>query len=207
MDTVRDFEDMLIAMHKHEVRYLIVGGMAFIFHAKPRFTKDIDLWVEPAAANIHRANLALAEFGSPLLLDAGKKDQVVQVGLPPNRIDLIQSIEGMTFEDAWKKRDRGPYGKVTATWIDLDGLLAIKASIDDPRHQSDARYLLKVREMRAGKARKPARVGRSAHGVEQRASEASRVNNRKNDGTATKREESDRAFQGVSDRLDHGLNE
>lgn len=148
MDTVKDFEDMLIAMHKHDVRYLIVGGMAFIFHAKPRFTKDIDLWVEPTAANIHRTNLALVEFGSPHLLDAGKKDQIVQVGLPPNRIDLIQSIEGVTFEHAWKKRDRGPYGKVTANWIDIDSLITVKQRIDVPRHQSDVRYLRKVKAMR-----------------------------------------------------------
>jgi len=148
MDTVKDFEDMLIVMHKHEVRYLIVGGMAFIFHAKPRFTKDIDLWVESTPANIDRANLALAEFGSPILLDAGKEDQVVQIGLPPNRIDLLQSIEGVTFEAAWKKRDRGPYGKVIANWIDLDSLLVIKQRINVPRHRQDAKDLLKVKAMK-----------------------------------------------------------
>lgn len=151
MDTVKDFEDMLIVMHKHDVRYLIVGGLAFIFHAKPRFTKDIDLWVESTPANIDRANMALAEFGSPHLLDAGKQDQVVQVGLPPNRIDLLQSIEGVAFVDAWKKRDRGPYGKVTANWIDIDSLIAVKQRIDVPRHRRDAKELMKVRDMRTKK--------------------------------------------------------
>lgn len=151
MDTIKDFEDILQVMHKHEVRYLIVGGMAFIYHAKPRFTKDIDLWVEATRDNIHRANLALAEFGSPHMLDAGKKDQIVQIGLPPNRIDLLQSIEGVAFEDAWKKRDRGPYGKVIANWIDIDSLIAVKQRIDVPRHQSDARYLRKVKEMKKRK--------------------------------------------------------
>ena len=153
MDTVKDFEDMLIVLHKHEVRYLIVGGMAFIFHAKPRFTKDIDLWVQSTSANIDRANLALVEFGSPILMDAGKEDQVVQIGLPPNRIDLLQSIDGVTFEDAWKKRDRGPYGKVIANWIDIDSLIAVKQRIDVPRHRQDAKDLLKVKAMKSKKKR------------------------------------------------------
>jgi len=160
MDTIKDFEDMLSVMHKHGVRYLIVGGMAFIYHAKPRFTKDIDLWVESTSDNIHRANLALAEFGSPHLLDADKKDQVVQIGLPPNRIDLLQFIEGVMFEDAWKKRNLGPYGKVTANWIDIDSLIAVKQLIDVPRHQSDVRYLRKVKEMKKHGGKVFSRKGR-----------------------------------------------
>ena len=60
MDTVQDFEDMLDLLERFEVRYLIIGGLAFIYHAKPRFTKDIDLWIGPAAENVHRANRGLA---------------------------------------------------------------------------------------------------------------------------------------------------
>ena len=146
MKTVPDFEDVLALLEKHEARYLIIGGLAFIFHAKPRFTKDIDLWVDSAAANIELVNSALAKFGSPHLLDAGDKEQVVQVGLPPNRIDLLQSVEGMSFDDAWAKRERARYGDVEVNWIDLDSLIAIKDGIDDPRHQADAKDLRKVRD-------------------------------------------------------------
>lgn len=69
MDTVQDFEDILYMLEQHAVRYLIIGGLAFIYHAKPRYTKDIDLWIDPAAENVYRANKALTEFGSPHLLE------------------------------------------------------------------------------------------------------------------------------------------
>ena len=90
MDTVQDFEDLLELLERHEVRYLIIGGLAFIFHAKPRFTKDMDLWIGPDPENVARANRALAEFGSPHLLEAGRPDEVLQLGVAPNRIDLLQ---------------------------------------------------------------------------------------------------------------------
>lgn len=148
MDTVRDFADLLDALDRHDVRYLIVGGLAFIYHAKPRFTKDMDLWVEPTAANLERTNRALAEFGSPSLLDTDRPESILQIGLPPNRIDVLQTIDGGSFEEAWPKREIAAYGPVQANWIDLDTLIDIKARIDDPRHQADARDLRKVRDRR-----------------------------------------------------------
>lgn len=148
MDTIRDFEDMLAALERHNVRYLIVGGLAFIYHAKPRFTKDIDLWIEPTAENLSAANKALIDFGSPYLMDAGARESILQLGLPPNRIDLLQTVEGASFADAWEHRETAPYGDVVANWIDLDTLIQIKERIDDPRHQADARDLKRVREIR-----------------------------------------------------------
>jgi hypothetical protein len=85
---------------------------------------------------------------------------VVQVGVPPNRIDLIQTIEGASFDEVWKKRDCGPYGKIMANWIDIDSLITVKERIDAPRHQSDVRELRMVREIRARKARKASRTRR-----------------------------------------------
>ena len=147
MDTVPDFADLLEVLARHEVRYLIVGGLAFIYHAKPRFTKDLDVWVDVTAGNLARANRALADFGSPHLLDMDRPGSILQIGLPPNRIDILQTIEGVSFEDAWPKRAIAPYGPVQANWIDLDSLIVIKERIDDPRHQADARDLRKVRDM------------------------------------------------------------
>ena len=68
MDSTPDFEDLLSLLNRHQVRYLIVGGLAFVYHAKPRYTKDMDLWIEPGFENLTRANRALAEFGSPTLM-------------------------------------------------------------------------------------------------------------------------------------------
>jgi len=163
MKTVSDFEDMLALLEKHGVRYLVIGGVAFVFHVKPRYTKDLDVWVDNEADNVIRANRALVEFGSPHLLDVGDADQVVQVGVPPNRVDLLTHVEGPTFDDAWATRIRAQYGRAQVNWIGLESLIDIKGRIDVSRHQTDVRELLKVRDIRAGKARKPARkktVGR-----------------------------------------------
>lgn len=148
MDTVGDFADLIAALARNDVRYLIAGGLAFIYHAKPRFTKGMDVWVESTADNLEKANRVLAEFGSPNLLDTDRPESILQIGLSPNRIDILQAIEGPSFEDAWPKREISPYGSVQANWIDLDSLIDIKERIDDPRHRADARDLRRVRERR-----------------------------------------------------------
>jgi len=149
MDTVRDFEDILALLEKHKVKYLIIGGLAFIYHAKPRYTKDMDLLIEPSADNVARVNSALAEFGSPLLLNAGNAEEILQIGLPPDRIDIMLKIPGVRFETAWRKRIRGRYGNVKVNWIDLDSLIRAKRHVEGPRHREDVRVLLEVKKMRA----------------------------------------------------------
>jgi hypothetical protein len=151
VEASQDFEDLLQLFADHEVQYLIIGGLAFTFHAKPRFTKDIDLWVGPDAENLERANRALAEFGSPHLLDPGAPGEILQLGVAPNRIDLLTSPGGsahIAFAETWSRRIVADYGSAPACWIDLDGLIAIKAGIDDPRQQEDARVLREVRDRR-----------------------------------------------------------
>lgn len=148
METVRDFEDMLELLEKHGVRYLIVGGLAFIFHAKPRYTKDMDIWLDFTPDNVARANRALAEFGSPELLSGGSDREVLQIGIAPDRIDILLRMEALEFDAAWPRRIESEYGGVKARWIGPDDLLAIKSSIDDPRHQEDARVLDRVMKRR-----------------------------------------------------------
>ena len=139
MDTIQDFEDMLELLDKHRVKYLIIGGLAFIYHAKPRYTKDIALWIDSSPDNIKRANGALSEFGSPILIDPQKTEEILQLGVAPDRIDFLLHVNGVTFEDAWKKRLPGIYGTAKAKWIDIDSLIQIKRQINNPRHQEDVR--------------------------------------------------------------------
>lgn len=148
MDTVHDFEDMLELLDRHHVRYLIIGGLAFIYHAKPRYTKDMDLWLDAEPANIARANQALNEFGSPQLLDPDHRDEILQLGAGPNRIDLLRETVEFEFTEAWERRIEGIYGRARACWIDLDSLIAIKSKIDHPRHREDVRVLRLVRDRR-----------------------------------------------------------
>lgn len=147
METIRDFEDLLELFSRHRVRYLIIGGLAFIYHAKPRYTKDMDLWVDPETENIERANQALAEFGSPLIINAQNLNEIIQLGVAPNRIDLLLVAEPLIFSNAWHKRIEGHYGESPANWIDIDSLIEIKQQINKPKHQEDARILKKVKEL------------------------------------------------------------
>jgi hypothetical protein len=145
METIQDFEDMLKLLDEHGVRYLIIGGLAFIYHAKPRYTKDMGIWIEPLRGNVKKANEALAEFGSPYLLEPGTISEILQLGMAPDRIDFHLRIEGALFKTAWGKRIKGHYGSAPANWIDIDSLIRIKDRIDDPRHQDDARILREVK--------------------------------------------------------------
>ncbi|MCX6999353.1 MAG: hypothetical protein NT106_03500 [Candidatus Sumerlaeota bacterium] len=148
MDTLKDFEDMLIILGRYRVKYLIIGGLAFIYHAKPRYTKDMDLLICSNPDNVKRANLALAEFGCPHVLDVKKTDEIIQIGLPPNRIDILLKIPDVKFETAWKKRIKGYYGRAKANWIDLDSLIQAKRHLQNPRHQEDVRILLEIKRKR-----------------------------------------------------------
>jgi len=106
----RDFRDLLAAFLEAGVRFLVVGAHAMAVHGVPRATGDLDVWIAPDAGNVDRAWAALLRFGAPLAAmgvtraDLGRPDQVVQVGLPPRRIDILTSISGLGFEDAWPDR-------------------------------------------------------------------------------------------------------
>ena len=139
---------MLHLLNQHEVRYLIIGGLAFIYHAKPRYTKDMDLWIGPAVDNIVRANRALEDFGSPISIEPDNLDQIVQLGVAPDRIDIMLTVPGVRFETAWNRRNIGNYGSVATNWMDIDSLIRAKRRIDNPRHQEDVRVLLEVKKIK-----------------------------------------------------------
>jgi hypothetical protein len=103
---------------------------------------------EDLLENVRRASETRSEFGSPFLLDPLRVEEVLQLGVAPNRIDLLRAPEGLTFEVAWRERVDGRYGRATARWIGLDALIEIKSRIDDPRHREDARILRLVRDRR-----------------------------------------------------------
>ena len=100
-----DFAEMLRALSAEGVEYLLVGAYAMAAHGVPRATGDIDIWVRPSPENANRVLRALARFGAPLsdltATDLQRDGTVFQLGVPPRRIDLLTSIDGVTFEDAW----------------------------------------------------------------------------------------------------------
>jgi hypothetical protein len=106
----KDFQDILRAFNAHKVKYLVVGGFAFGVHLEPRTTKDIDLWIRTDPENAKAVFQALAEFGAPIA-GMSPKDfmdgTVFQMGQAPERIDILQQVAGLEFDDAWEHRLEG----------------------------------------------------------------------------------------------------
>ena len=127
-----DFEEFIAALNARGVRYLVVGGYALAFHARPRATKDLDVYVEPTAVNAKRLRAALRDFfgGSPPgyadsdLLDP---DSVIQLGVAPVRIDILASLSGIgSFAAAWRRREEGVLGSERAHYLGFDDLVSSK---------------------------------------------------------------------------------
>jgi hypothetical protein len=104
----RDFVEMLAALSDAGAEYLIVGAHALAAHGLPRATGDLDLWVNPTPENAERVWHALVQFGAPLdqltLEDLSREEVVFQIGVVPNRIDILTSITGVAFDQAWDNR-------------------------------------------------------------------------------------------------------
>jgi hypothetical protein len=113
----RDFVDLLRAFIDADVRFLVVGAYALAHHGRPRATGDLDVWVEPAAENADRVMRALANFGAPLsdvtAADFARPGVVLQIGVPPGRIDVLTELTGLQFADAWPSREPGRFGSLT----------------------------------------------------------------------------------------------
>jgi hypothetical protein len=136
-----DFRDLFAALNGAGARYLVVGGYAVAFHAEPRYTKDLDVWVEPSADNAVRVFAALNEFGAPLgdlsAEDLARPGLIFQIGVPPNRIDIITSIDGVGFTEAWEGRARMNYGGWPIAVIGREALLKNKRATGRPQDLID----------------------------------------------------------------------
>lgn len=142
----RDFNEFVGLFVEHDVRFLIVGGYAVAAHGFPRATGDLDAWVLVDPENAGRIVAALREFGfgslglseEDFMTSAG----VVQLGYPPHRIDIMTSIEGVEFGDAWERREEVDLGGgVVAPIIGLEDLLKNKRSLGRPQDMADVARL------------------------------------------------------------------
>lgn len=126
-----DLRQLLLAFNAHGVEYLVVGGWAVGYYAEPRMTKDIDLFIRSSARNSEAVFHALAEFGAPLdgVTPADFRDDpnsVFQLGFSPARADILQSIDGVDFEDAWQKRVQFTLEGVSVNVISSEELIRNK---------------------------------------------------------------------------------
>lgn len=142
-----DFRDLFAALNAAGAEYLLVGGYALAVHAAPRFTKDLDVWVRPSAGNARRVWTALCEFGAPLgelgEVDLATPGIVFQIGLAPNRIDVLTAIDGVEFDAAWPGRLETTYGGQTVHVIGKRELVLNKRASGRPQDLVDADVLEK----------------------------------------------------------------
>jgi hypothetical protein len=125
-----DFEELLSAFNANGVKYLIVGGYAVMLYSEPRYTKDLDVWVEASEENGAKVFRALAAFGAPLAgltpADFAAEGFFYQLGRPPARVDILMSVDGVTFEEAWPNRREAPLGTMPAWFIGREDLIRNK---------------------------------------------------------------------------------
>ncbi|MDP6038305.1 MAG: hypothetical protein QGG64_07135 [Candidatus Latescibacteria bacterium] len=130
MEAQQDFKELLALFNTHNVAYVIVGAYALSYHGAPRYTGDLDLLIQPNPENAQRILTALSEFGFGNLeltaTDFTTLDNVIQLGYPPVRIDLVTSITGVSWEDVEKNKETGTYGEVEVFYIGRSQLVENK---------------------------------------------------------------------------------
>ena len=147
MQLSKDFKEFLQLLNMSLVRYIVVGGYAVASYTVPRYTKDLDVWVEASVDNAGNVMRALDAFGFASLGltidDFAVPDQVVQLGYEPNRIDILTSVSGVRFEDAYPHRVVTNIDGVDVPIIDRRSLVANKRATGRPRDLLDAEELEK----------------------------------------------------------------
>lgn len=140
-----DFLDLLTALNAAEAKYLLVGGHAVAFHGRPRATKDIDLWIEASPENAMRVMQALHEFGAPLgglsAADLARPGHGFRMGSPPFRIEILTEVSGVTFADAWSRREASSIEGVPLFIISRQDLVANKRAAGRRQDLADVEAL------------------------------------------------------------------
>jgi hypothetical protein len=149
----RDLKELLRAFNDHAVKYLIVGGYAFGVHAEPRATKELDLFIRADEENSQALFRALTQYGAPLggLSPADFMDGTVfQIGQPPTRVDILQHMDGISFDQAWENRIEGLVdGEIRTSVISKNDLIQNKLA--SGREQD----ILDVKKLRAAAREDP----------------------------------------------------
>ena len=154
MSMLRDQRDQLCAFNAENVEYLVVGGHAVNMHGVPRLTKGLNVFISSSEPNSERVFRALGRFGAPLAGYSaadfhGHEGDVFQIGVEPNRIDILQAIAGVDFEAAWQRREMFEVDEgLTAAFLSFDDVMTNKLTAGRPQDIADAAHLTKVKKNR-----------------------------------------------------------
>jgi len=140
-----DFEEFFRLLNEHKVKYLVVGGYAFAVHAYPRFTNDLDIWIDKDVENAEKILQVLKDFGFQKLEitneDLTNPDRIIQLGYPPLRIDLLTDIDGVDFSTAWENKDSSNYGKQKINIINRELFIRNKLASGRQKDKEDLEKL------------------------------------------------------------------
>ena len=142
-----DFLDLLAALVHEQAKFLVVGAHAMAVHGVVRATGDLDVWIAPDVENAARVHAALIRFGAPVRAlglesrDLQREDQVVQIGLPPRRIDILTSISGVDFEHAWASRIEHSVGRLAVPFLGRRELVQNKRAAGRAKDLADLEAL------------------------------------------------------------------
>ncbi len=131
-----EFKELLSIFNEYGVRYLIVGGFAVMVYSEPRYTKDLDVWIEASPENASKVFAALQAFGAPLegiTENDFSGNGFYQMGRPPARIDVMMSLDGLEFSTSWQNRNRAQFRGVPVNFLGKDDLIRNKEA--SGRHQ------------------------------------------------------------------------
>jgi len=136
-------------LNKHRVKYLIIGAYAVVYYTEPRYTKDLDIWIESSLENAKRVYKALSEFGAPLegikIEDFTNPKLVYQIGVEPVRVDILMGAGNLKFDIAWKRRKRVVFSEnLKVNLIGLEDLIKLKEKANrymDKRDSEELKYV------------------------------------------------------------------
>jgi hypothetical protein len=145
MEAQADYKELLALFNAHDVRYILVGAYALAFHGAPRYTGDLDLLVRPDEENGRRILSALEAFGfgslGLRLEDFSVPDRVVQLGVPPVRVDIITSLTGVTWDEAEANRVQGTFGTIPVMYLGRASFIRNKRALGRNKDLADAEAL------------------------------------------------------------------
>jgi predicted nucleotidyltransferase len=140
-----DFSDLLRIFNDNNVKYLVIGGYAFVQYAEPRYTKDLDVWISTDSTNAEAVYKSLREFGAPLTgltsKDFSEDGFFFQMGVPPVRVDVLMGIPGVQFEECWKRRTEMDFDGLKIAFISKEDLITAKYASSRPQDLIDADLL------------------------------------------------------------------
>ncbi len=158
MTLAKDFEDFIELLNKHGVQYMVVGGYALAFHGKPRYTGDIDIWIRISEQNATKLLKVVKDFGLGSLgfkkVDFLKEGYISQIGRPPLRIDIINSIDGVDFEDAYKGMQEIDLDGLKVSYIGLGDFIKNKQATGRKKDLADIQEIKKEKTSRKGSKKK-----------------------------------------------------